>query len=136
MAGREWKFLLDENTEPQVESFMASEGYDAEHVQDALAKGARDKPDVLPYARETDRIIITSDVKDFGGLDPSNHPGVMLLYEQRVSGTKSPTPLSTSSTPTAIGSGSSPSRSMSGCSYNHSTFPLALRCAAGEHAPL
>ena len=85
MAGREWKFLLDENMEPQVKSFLASEGYDAEHVQDALSKGARDKPDVLPYARKTDRIIVTSDVKDFGGLDPADHRGIMLLYEQRVS---------------------------------------------------
>ncbi|MBP1988378.1 DUF5615 family PIN-like protein [Halolamina salifodinae] len=85
MSGREWTFLLDENMEPQVESFLASEGYDAEHVQDALSKGARDKPDVLPYARETDRIVITSDVQDFAGLDPSEHPGLMLLYEQRVS---------------------------------------------------
>lgn len=85
MAGREWTFLLDENMEPQVASFLASEGFDAEHVQDALSKGARDESDVLPYARKTDRIVITSDVTDFAGLDPSEHSGLLLLHEQRVS---------------------------------------------------
>lgn len=85
MARREWRFLLDENMEPRVESFLAAEGYDAEHVQDALSKGARDKPDVLSYAMRTSRIVITSDVKDFAGLAPSEHSGLMLLYEQRAS---------------------------------------------------
>ncbi len=85
MPGQEWRFLLDENMEPQVESFLAAEGYDAEHVQDALSKGAQDESDVLPYAMRTSRIVITSDVKDFAGLDPSEHSGLMLLYEQRAS---------------------------------------------------
>ena len=77
----EWQFLLDENVDPKTVTYLRKEGVDVEHVRDALGQGADDEADILPYARETDRIIVTSDVSDFGALSPDSHAGVVLLYD-------------------------------------------------------
>lgn len=77
----EWRFLPDENIDPKTVSYLRKEGVDVEHVRDALAEGADDEADILPYARETERIIVTSDVSDFGALAPNSHTGVVLLYD-------------------------------------------------------
>jgi len=53
----------------------------AEYVRDVLGQGADDEADVLPYAREHDLIVVTSDVKDFGDLPSGAHTGVILLYD-------------------------------------------------------
>jgi len=63
-----WRFLLDENIDPKTATYLEKDGISAEHVRDALWQGADDEADVLPYARDHERIIVTSDVKDFGGL--------------------------------------------------------------------
>jgi hypothetical protein len=76
-----WRFLLDENIDPKTATYLEKEGLHAEHVRDALWQGADDEADVLPYAREHELIVVTSDVKDFGGLPSDAHAGVVLLYE-------------------------------------------------------
>jgi hypothetical protein len=53
----------------------------AEHVRDSLGQGADDEDDVLPYAREHDLVVVTSDVRDFGALPREAHAGVVLLYD-------------------------------------------------------
>lgn len=77
----EWRFLLDENIDPKVASYLEKEGLIAEHVRDILGQGADDEDDVLPYAREHSLIVVTSDVKDFGDLPTEDHAGVILLYD-------------------------------------------------------
>ncbi|MFC7019727.1 MULTISPECIES: DUF5615 family PIN-like protein [Haloarcula] len=77
----EWAFLLDENVDPKVATYLEKEALDAAHVRDTLGQGADDDADVLPYAREQNRIIVTSDVKDFGPLPPDSHAGIILLYD-------------------------------------------------------
>lgn len=77
----EWRFLLDENIDPKVATYLQKEGLTAEHVRDALGQGADDEADVLPYAREHDLIVVTSDVKDFGDAPTEAHVDVVLLYE-------------------------------------------------------
>lgn len=77
----DWQFLLDENIDPKVESYLEKEGVTAEHVRDSLGQGADDEADVIPYAREHELIVVTSDVSDFGGLDPKRQPGVVLLFD-------------------------------------------------------
>jgi hypothetical protein len=77
----EWCFLLDENIDPKTATYLEKEGIHAEHVRDALWQGADDEADVLPYAREHKLIIVTSDVKDFGGLPPEAHAGFVLLCD-------------------------------------------------------
>ena len=77
----EWEFLLDENIDPKVATYLEKEALDAAHVRDTLGQGADDEDDVLPYAREQDRIIVTSDVKDFGSLPSDSHAGIILLYD-------------------------------------------------------
>ncbi|WP_302080718.1 DUF5615 family PIN-like protein [Salinibaculum rarum] len=76
-----WRFLLDENIDPKTATYLQKEGLHAEHVRDALWQGADDEADVLPYVREHELIIVTSDVKDFGGLPPDAHSGIVLLYD-------------------------------------------------------
>ena len=78
---REWRFLLDENIDPKTAAYLEKEGIHAEHVRDALWQGADDEADILPYAREHELIIVTSDVKDFGGLPSDVHSGLVLLYD-------------------------------------------------------
>ena len=85
MSGREWAFLIDENLEPKIAVNLRKEGYQAEHVQNAMGKGVDDMPDVLPYARKHDRIVVTADVKDFAPLPDSEHRGLMLLDNQQTS---------------------------------------------------
>ena len=77
----EWQFLLDENIDPKVATYLDKEGLYAEHVRDALGEGADDEDDVLPYARAHNLIVVTSDVKDFGDLPSDSHAGVVLLYD-------------------------------------------------------
>ncbi|WP_435196139.1 DUF5615 family PIN-like protein [Natronomonas sp. EA1] len=82
----EWRFLLDENIDPKVATYLEKEHVDAEHVRDTLGLGADDEDDVLPYAREQDRIIVTSDVTDFGALPASVHAGIILLHDDTMPG--------------------------------------------------
>jgi len=77
----EWRFLLDENIDPKVATYLNKEDLFAVHVRDTVGKGADDEDDVLPYARDNDLIIVTSDVKDFGGLPSDSHAGIILLYD-------------------------------------------------------
>lgn len=77
----ERRFLLDENIDPKTATYLEKEGIHTEHVRYALWQGADDKEDVLPYARERQLIIVTSDVKDFGGLPSDAHVGIVLLYD-------------------------------------------------------
>jgi len=83
MAG--WRFLLDENVDPKVARYLEKEGLSAEHVRGALGQGADDADDVLPYARERDSIVVTSDVSDFASLPDTVHVGVILLYDDTLS---------------------------------------------------
>lgn len=79
--GNEWGFLIDENLEPQIAVFLEKEDVRAEHVRDSLFAGADDEADVLPYACEHDRIIVTNDLKDYRDLPESAHEGVVLVYD-------------------------------------------------------
>jgi predicted nuclease of predicted toxin-antitoxin system len=76
-----WRFLLDENIDPKVATYLDKADLVAEHVRDVLGQGAADGDDILPYAREYDRIIVTSDVNDFGALPTEAHAGIILLYD-------------------------------------------------------
>ena len=77
----DWRFLLDENVDPKTARYLEKEDVYVEHVQGALGLGADDTEEILPYARENDLIVVTSDVSDFGRLDPATHAGVVLLYD-------------------------------------------------------
>lgn len=83
MAGDAWAFLLDENVSRDVEKELGERGYSATHVVDALAPGVDDVPDILPYAREHDLVIVTKDYSDFGALDAADHDGVVLIANHR-----------------------------------------------------
>lgn len=40
-----------------------------------------DEADMLPHAREHDRVMVTGDVSDFGDLPAEAHAGVVLPYD-------------------------------------------------------
>jgi uncharacterized protein with PIN domain len=56
----EWRFLVDEDTDPKAGATLRDRGYDAVTVQDTVGKGTND-PDVRAYADRTDRVLITTD---------------------------------------------------------------------------
>jgi len=76
-----WRFLLDENIDPKTATYLQKEDVHADHVRDALELGADDEADILPYARDHDLVVVTSDVSDFGALPSDAHAGVVLLYD-------------------------------------------------------
>ena len=78
---RDWRFPLDENVDPKTVRYLEKEDIHAEHVRDALGQGTADDADVLPYAREHDLVVVTSDVTDFSGLPDEAHAGIVLLYD-------------------------------------------------------
>lgn len=77
----EWRFLFDENVDPKTATYVEKEEIHAEHVRDALWLGADDEADILPYAREHDLIVLTSDVTDFAKLPNDAHSGLVLLHD-------------------------------------------------------
>jgi predicted nuclease of predicted toxin-antitoxin system len=83
MADR-WFFLIDECVDPDVAYQLDADTIRAEPVKDALWIGARDFRDILPYAREHDRILVTSNVTDFGGLSDEAHEGLVLLFDNEM----------------------------------------------------
>lgn len=83
MASR-WAFLVDECVEPDVAYRLDGRRITAEPVKDALWLGAKDFSDVLPYARENDRILVTTNVTDFRGLDEDEHEGIILVFDNEL----------------------------------------------------
>jgi predicted nuclease of predicted toxin-antitoxin system len=69
-----WQFLLDENIDPKVATYLQKADVSAVHVRDVLGQGADDEADILPYARERDRVIVTSDVTDFAPFGTMSTP--------------------------------------------------------------
>jgi hypothetical protein len=86
MAGSEWGFLLDENVGRRVAMRLQAHGHRAEMVVDELEPGADDRPDVLPYARRESLIVVTKDVSDFGDLEPDEHEGLILVFDDALDG--------------------------------------------------
>lgn len=80
----EWAFLVDECVDPDVAYGLESERIRADAVKDVLWPGADDFDDILPYAREQDSIIVTSDIADFGNLDDTAHDGIVLIYDNEI----------------------------------------------------
>jgi hypothetical protein len=81
-----WGSLLDENVDRRVATRLEEHGHRAVMVVDALEPGADDYDDVLQYARQEDRIVVTKDVSDFGKLDPDSHAGLILVFDDALGG--------------------------------------------------
>jgi len=73
------RLLADEHIPPAFVSALRGEGHDVALVGDDVASGTDDS-EVLEYARETDRVILSEDT-DFRGADAElvveSHPGVL-----------------------------------------------------------
>lgn len=72
------RILADENVRPAHVSALDSAGHDVRRVGDVLEKGVSDSA-VLAAGRDTDRIVVTYDRKDFA--DVTDHVGVFIADE-------------------------------------------------------
>ena len=88
MEGDDWGFLLDENVERAVGTYLREHGYRADHVVSVLEPGVDDVADILPYAQTEDLIIVTKDVSDFSALSPTDHEGLILIDNHRLTATE------------------------------------------------
>lgn len=72
------KFLLDADMPRSSAGVVRDLGFDVEDVRDLGMRYAQDK-EIIDYARETDRIVVTMDL-DFGEiLRYPQHPGAIIL---------------------------------------------------------
>jgi len=72
------KFLIDANMPRSSTEVMRSYGFDVEDVRDIGMRAAKDE-EIIQYALETRRIIVTRDT-DFGEvLRYPNHPGAVIF---------------------------------------------------------
>lgn len=73
------RLLADEHIPPAIVSALRGEGRDVAVVGDAVEFGSSDA-DLLDYAREDNRVILSEDT-DFRGADPElagmSHPGIL-----------------------------------------------------------
>lgn len=60
--------LCDENVDRQVIAYLEKNGHRGEHVVDVLESGVDDAPDIAPYARTDDLLVLTKD-SDFLAMD-------------------------------------------------------------------
>lgn len=82
--GTTWRFLVDENLNPDIATELDGGGVRAEYLLDALFAGADDFEDILPYCRETDTILVTNNVRDFNptNLAPEDHAGIVIVHDK------------------------------------------------------
>jgi len=85
-----WRFLIDENLEPDLVTLLRRESIDAEHVQETVGKGTDDTA-IAEYALENDLIIVTNNVSDFAHQPSEDHAGLALVYDD----TRPPSALAT-----------------------------------------
>jgi hypothetical protein len=76
-----WRILRAENVDPAVATDLRTAAIHVETGRDALRLGADDEADLLPYAREHDLVVVTSDVTDFAPLPDDAHAGLVLVYD-------------------------------------------------------
>ena len=77
------KFIIDEDLSPRVARYLCQEFcYDAIAVRDRGLLGATD-PEVLEYAFEEDRILVTANIRDFEKLATAVeiHAGIVLIQD-------------------------------------------------------
>ncbi len=76
-----WRLFLDQNIRYEIKEILQSHGIDVLHASDLGLQRALD-PDVLQFAIENDRVLVTHD-SEFGDLNifplPPGHNGVIRL---------------------------------------------------------
>lgn len=80
----DWRLLLDENIDPSVATILHDREVDVMTVGETVGLGATDTA-IRAFARQTQRIIVTSDVRDFAPLAPDAHAGVVLVHDDTMS---------------------------------------------------
>ena len=75
-----FRFLIDEDTDPNTVLELRSRGHEAVAVRDVdeLGTGTLD-PEIIEYAREHDYAVLTSDK---GFVPPANREGVAVIFCQ------------------------------------------------------
>ena len=75
---RDSKFLLDADMPRSSAAVISALGFDLKDVRDLGMRYAADR-EIIEYAQENGRVVVTRDL-DFGGvLQYPNHPGAIIL---------------------------------------------------------
>lgn len=84
MTAPEWRFLVDENIDPDVVDEARKHGRDAAWVPDVLYYGADDVTDILPHCRKTGTVLVTNNVRDLNATDltPEDHAGIVVVHDK------------------------------------------------------
>ena len=79
-----WRFLIDENLNPDIVDELRQLEIDAEHFLAVLFPGADDFEDILPHCRETGTILVTNNVVDFNptSLSHDDHAGIVIVHDK------------------------------------------------------
>lgn len=79
-----WRFLIDENLDPDIVEELETRGIEAAYLVDALFEGADDFDDILPHCRETGTILVTNNVRDFNATDlsPEDLAGIVIVHDK------------------------------------------------------
>jgi predicted nuclease of predicted toxin-antitoxin system len=78
------KLLIDEDSQAKLLiRLLRNAGHDLVTISEAFLEGINDD-DVLNYARENERVVVTHNVKDFERLHKinDNHPGIIAIYRE------------------------------------------------------
>lgn len=80
----EWRFLVDENLDPDIVDELSGYGIEAEWVPPMLGYGADDIDDILPRCREMGAVLVTNNVRDFNAanLEPDDHAGIVVVHDK------------------------------------------------------
>lgn len=75
-----FRILADEHCERQMVERLAAKGHDVERVVDvpSLGPGSNDRR-IASYARDDDRLVLTSDVDFLSEFDADDHAGVLFV---------------------------------------------------------
>lgn len=79
-----WRFLIDENLDPEIVAELETPEIEAECFVDALFEGADDFDDILPYCHKSETILVTNNVRDFNATDlsPDDHAGIIIVHDK------------------------------------------------------
>lgn len=81
-----YRIVADENVEPATREALAELGHDVEWIDDipSLGLGADDH-EIVAYARQTNRLILTQDDDFFTEIDIQETAGVLYQQDQQLS---------------------------------------------------
>lgn len=77
------RLLLDEMYPRRLAERLRADGHDVVAVVELPGLVGRTDDEVVRWARENGRVVVTENVVDYAPLDPADHPGLLLVNSRR-----------------------------------------------------